>query len=77
VVERETERQQAIAEGRMADPLVPRRLEDAIVIIGTCPDMCPRYERYRRERELRLDRLECVRTPIYYLFALYPNESWL
>jgi hypothetical protein len=49
----------------MADPLVPRRLSDAIVIVGTCPDMCPRHERYRRERELRLDRLECVRFSRY------------
>ena len=59
---REVERKKAIAEGKMDDPAVPKRLEDAITIVGTCPDMCPRFERYRRERENNLFEWETVRT---------------
>jgi len=44
----------------MDDPLVPKRLEDAITIVGTCPDMCPRFERYRRERENNLFEWETI-----------------
>ncbi|KAJ7637048.1 SAC3 domain-containing protein [Roridomyces roridus] len=44
----------------MDDPLVPKRLEDAISIVGTCMDMCPRYERYRRERENNLFEWETI-----------------
>ncbi|KAG5652360.1 hypothetical protein H0H81_005262 [Sphagnurus paluster] len=51
---REIERKKAIAEGKMDDPSVPKRLEDAISVVGTCRDMCPRFERYRRERENNL-----------------------
>ena len=58
---REVERKKAIAEGKMDDPLVPKRLEDAITMVGTCMDMCPRFERYRRERENNLDKWESVR----------------
>lgn len=57
---REIERKTAIAEGKMDDPLVPKRLEDAITIVGTCKDMCPRFERYRRERENNLFEWEMV-----------------
>ena len=45
----------------MDDPMKPKRLEDAITIVGTCMDMCPEFERYRRERENNLDKWECVR----------------
>ena len=45
----------------MDDPTVPMRLEEAITMIGTCKDMCPEFERFRRERENNLDRWECVR----------------
>lgn len=45
----------------MDDPNVPKRLEDAITMVGTCQDMCPEYERYRRERQNNLDRWEMVR----------------
>ena len=45
----------------MDDPLVPKRLEDAITMVGTCMDMCPRFERYRRERENNLTEFEVVR----------------
>ena len=48
----------------MDDPLVPKRLEDAITIVGTCMDMCPRFERYRRERENNLTEFEVVRGPL-------------
>lgn len=44
----------------MDDPLVPKRLEDAITIVGTCPDMCPRFERYRREKEINLFQWEMI-----------------
>jgi hypothetical protein len=57
---REIERKKAIAEGKMDDPLVPKRLEDAITLVGTCMDMCPRFERYRRERENNLFEWETV-----------------
>ncbi|KAF9265005.1 hypothetical protein L218DRAFT_924765 [Marasmius fiardii PR-910] len=60
VKSREAERRKAIAEGKMDDPTVPKRLEDAITIIGTCPDMCPRFERYRRERENNLFEWETI-----------------
>ncbi|KAF5340886.1 hypothetical protein D9758_012172 [Tetrapyrgos nigripes] len=57
---REIERKNAIAEGKMDDPLVPKRLEDAITMVGTCTDMCPRFERYRRERENNLFEWEVI-----------------
>ncbi|KIP07194.1 hypothetical protein PHLGIDRAFT_35576 [Phlebiopsis gigantea 11061_1 CR5-6] len=57
---RDAERKKAIAEGKMDDPLVPKRLDQAITMVGTCMDMCPRFERYRRERENNLDRLEVI-----------------
>lgn len=57
---REVERKTAIAEGKMDDPNVPKRLEDAITMVGTCMDMCPKFERYRRERENNLFEWEIV-----------------
>ncbi|KLO12076.1 hypothetical protein SCHPADRAFT_436815 [Schizopora paradoxa] len=60
---REEERARAIREGKMDDPLIPKRLDEAITIVGTCPDMCPEFERYRRERENNLDKLECIIGP--------------
>jgi hypothetical protein len=57
---REVERKKAILEGKLDDPLVPKRLEDAITVVGTCVDMCPRFERYRRERENNLFGWEMV-----------------
>ncbi|TFK51381.1 hypothetical protein OE88DRAFT_1659360 [Heliocybe sulcata] len=44
----------------MDDPLVPKRLDEAITMVGTCLDMCPRFERYRRERENNLDKWETI-----------------
>ncbi|KAI0660057.1 SAC3/GANP/Nin1/mts3/eIF-3 p25 family-domain-containing protein [Cubamyces menziesii] len=60
VKQREAERKRAIAEGKMDDPLVPKRLNEAITMVGTCMDMCPRFERYRRERENNLDKWEVI-----------------
>lgn len=51
----------------MDDPLVPKRLEDAITMVGTCADMCPRFERYRRERQNNLFNWEVVRTCLVFL----------
>ncbi len=48
----------------MDDPLVPKRLDEAITMVGTCMDMCPRFERYRRERENNLFNWEVVRIPL-------------
>ena len=70
VKQREIERKKAIAEGKMDDPLVPKRLEEAITMVGTCMDMCPRFERYRRERENNLDRWEVVREHLHSFFVL-------
>ena len=71
---REAERKRAIAEGAMDDPLVPKRLEDAITMVGTCMDMCPRFERYRRERENNLTELEVVREgPLHSPLEGLPN----
>jgi hypothetical protein len=61
---REAERKRAIAGGAMDDPLVPKRLEDAITMVGTY--MCPRFERYRRERENNLTEFEVVREGLFY-----------
>ncbi|KAI0631801.1 SAC3/GANP/Nin1/mts3/eIF-3 p25 family-domain-containing protein [Trametes polyzona] len=60
VKQREVERKRAIAEGKMDDPEVKKHLKDAITMVGTCMDMCPRFERYRRERENNLDKWEVV-----------------
>ncbi|KAH9023733.1 SAC3/GANP/Nin1/mts3/eIF-3 p25 family-domain-containing protein [Lactarius pseudohatsudake] len=57
---REVERKRAIAEGKMDDPLVPKRLDEAITMVGTCADLCPRFERYRRERENNLFNWEVI-----------------
>lgn len=58
----------------MDDPLVPKRLEDAITMVGTCMDMCPRFERYRRERENNLTEFEVVREgPFYSLLEDFSN----
>lgn len=54
-----------IVEKKWADPDTPMRLEDAITPVGTCTDMCPKFERYRREREHNLDRWEVVSVMIF------------
>ncbi|KAH8105344.1 SAC3/GANP/Nin1/mts3/eIF-3 p25 family-domain-containing protein [Cristinia sonorae] len=57
---RELEKKRMIAEKKWADPDAPMRLEDAITPVGTCTDMCPKFERYRREREHNLDKWEVI-----------------
>ena len=64
----------------MDDPLVPKRLDEAITMVGTCMDMCPRFERYRREREHNLDKWEVVRALLFLSRCLgllrYWRSSW-
>lgn len=74
VKQREVERKRAIAEGKMDDPLVPKRLDEAITMVGTCMGMCPRFERYRRERENNLDKWEVVRR--FVLISLGLLNTW-
>ncbi|TFK19237.1 hypothetical protein FA15DRAFT_689578 [Coprinopsis marcescibilis] len=57
---RKRERERDIAAGKLDNPAVQKLLSDAITLVGTCPDMCPRFERYRREREKQLDPLEKI-----------------
>ncbi|KAF2718338.1 hypothetical protein K431DRAFT_189023, partial [Polychaeton citri CBS 116435] len=45
---RDRERTEAIAAGKLADPNKRRRLSEAIVVVGTCEDMCPEFERVQR-----------------------------
>ncbi|KAI9706831.1 MAG: hypothetical protein M1820_004802 [Bogoriella megaspora] len=45
---REREFTEGIAKGLIADPNKPRRLDEAITIVGTCQDMCPAHERAER-----------------------------
>ena len=49
------------------DDFKPKRLEDAITVVGTCRDMCSRAERYRRENEMLLvtDIENVRRVPLY------------
>lgn len=54
----------------MDDPLVPKRLDEAITMVGTCMDMCPRFERYRRERENNLFNWEVVRICLVFLGSI-------
>lgn len=55
---REGERQQAIQQGLLPDPLKPRRLDQATDFIGTCEEMCPEFEREEREYQNNVDLLE-------------------
>ena len=66
---REAEKKRMIAEKKWADPDAPMRLEDAITPVGTCVDMCPRFERYRREREHNLDRWEVVSVLVCVIYS--------
>ena len=74
---RELERKKAIAEGKMDDPAVPKRLEDAISVVGTCPDMCPRFERYRRERENNLFEWETVCHVVFSMASIFWRKTAL
>ena len=52
--------EKAIREGRMTRPGTQIAYSDRIDILGTCPDMCPRFERVRRDRFQIVDKLELV-----------------
>ncbi|KAF9189649.1 hypothetical protein BGZ51_009378 [Haplosporangium sp. Z 767] len=54
------ERADAIKRGDIPDPDKPQRLEDAIAFIGTCPDMCPEYERHQREYQQNVEKFEKI-----------------
>ncbi|OCK85485.1 hypothetical protein K432DRAFT_277775, partial [Lepidopterella palustris CBS 459.81] len=56
---REQERRDAIAQNLMQDPNKPRSLADAITLVGTCPDMCPEFERVQRVVEREVNNPEC------------------
>ncbi|KAF2457034.1 SAC3/GANP/Nin1/mts3/eIF-3 p25 family-domain-containing protein, partial [Lineolata rhizophorae] len=45
---REAERAEGIEKGIIADPEKPRKLADAVKLVGTCQEMCPEYERVER-----------------------------
>ncbi|KAL2312389.1 Nuclear mRNA export factor [Schizosaccharomyces pombe] len=55
---REKEREVAIQNGLIDDPTKPRQLDEAVTFVGTCPDMCPEYEREQREYQNNLERWE-------------------
>ncbi|EPY51251.1 nuclear export factor Sac3 [Schizosaccharomyces cryophilus OY26] len=55
---RDKEREDAIQKGLIDDPSKPRQLDEAVTFVGTCPDMCPEYEREQREYQNNLERWE-------------------
>ncbi|KAI5453242.1 actin cytoskeleton and mitosis protein [Naganishia albida] len=56
--QRVQERKQAISRGLIADPDKPTSLENAIEFVGTCTEMCPRFEREEREFKKNVHPLE-------------------
>ncbi|KDN52024.1 hypothetical protein K437DRAFT_46275 [Tilletiaria anomala UBC 951] len=56
--QREGLRTQYIAAGILPDPTKAQELESAQKFLGTCPDMCPQFERVEREMQKELDALE-------------------
>ncbi|KAJ3087852.1 hypothetical protein HK102_010152 [Quaeritorhiza haematococci] len=57
---REVLRKKYIREGKIADPSNTQTLAKAIQLVGECEDMCPEFERYEREIQMGLDRLEKI-----------------
>jgi hypothetical protein len=55
---REEERLSAIKQGLIDDPNHPKALEEAKLFLGTCTDMCPRFEREQREYQNNVERWE-------------------
>ena len=53
-------REQYIRQGLLTDAEARSSLKEAINFRGTCQDMCPEYERYQREYERTLDKLELL-----------------
>lgn len=58
--DRDHERRDAIKNGSLADPDKPTSLANAITPVGTCEDMCPRFERVERIVQLMVDNSEKV-----------------
>ncbi|KAI9015566.1 SAC3/GANP/Nin1/mts3/eIF-3 p25 family-domain-containing protein, partial [Hyaloraphidium curvatum] len=56
--ERERKRAEYIRQGKIADPEAKQQLQDAIDLVGECPDMCPEFERVDREMSGTVDPLE-------------------
>ncbi|KIY43244.1 hypothetical protein FISHEDRAFT_78752 [Fistulina hepatica ATCC 64428] len=71
---REQERLEAIALNLMDDGSA-RPLSESITRVGTCPDMCPRMERYRRQREHQINSWEVAAAPVT-LTASGARERW-
>ena len=70
-------RKDYIRKGLIDDPDKPRRLENAIHFVGECQDMCPEFERYEREYQKNLDKLEIVIFLFLFLFyfILFFNQD--
>ncbi|KAI9826836.1 MAG: hypothetical protein M1832_005775 [Thelocarpon impressellum] len=60
---RKKERAHAIANNLVDDPNRQRRLQDAITFTGTCPDMCPAFERVERIVQKAVDGCEKTVAP--------------
>ncbi|KAI9844130.1 MAG: hypothetical protein M1838_002312 [Thelocarpon superellum] len=60
---REKERAHAVANNLVDDANKQRRLEDAITFTGTCPDMCPEFERVERIVQKAVDGCEKTAGP--------------
>ncbi|RPA87230.1 hypothetical protein BJ508DRAFT_203388 [Ascobolus immersus RN42] len=56
--QREEERARLIRDGIIDDPDKPVTLEHAKVLVGTCMDMCPRFEREERQFQNAVDKVE-------------------
>ena len=62
---REKERKDAIRTGFLANPDKPTSLANAITPVGTCPDMCPEFERVERIVQQMVDGCEKVRHKVF------------
>ena len=60
---RDEERKAAMAAGIIVDPDRPRSLAEAVTPVGTCPDMCPEYERLKRIQQRDYFMPELVSVP--------------
>ena len=68
--EREKERARLIKAGVIDDPEVKKSLEQAITFVGTCTEMCPRFECIQRQHQRMVDRLELTNgKPDHHLFV--------
>ncbi|KXS18868.1 hypothetical protein M427DRAFT_177974 [Gonapodya prolifera JEL478] len=56
--DRERLKRSYVAQGKMADPDLPRSLDDAVHMEGECEEMCPVFERYERVSQQGVDSWE-------------------